>query len=51
MQGFFSEAFSSSPVSRTRSGEWSAITKRTQRESPLDFCVLMFSLASQITSA
>src|ERR1019366_2402272 len=36
-QGFFSGALIGGPVSRIQSGEWSAITKRTQRESQLDF--------------
>jgi hypothetical protein len=37
LQGIFSGASISSPVSRTGSGEWSAITKRTHRESQLDY--------------
>jgi hypothetical protein len=37
LQGFFSGGFTCTPVSRTHSGERSAITKRKQRESHLDF--------------
>ena len=48
LQRFFSGAFIRSPVSRTRSGEWSAITKRTLRASQLDFCLkFLCTLATQ----
>jgi hypothetical protein len=40
-QQFFSGASISGPLSKTQSGECLAITIRTQRESRLDFSVLM----------